>query len=163
MTQKICKQCNKEFTPDNPQTRNVKFCSKECREKFYYHNYRKGYAQAKRGEYAPNKIKCALCERWYVQIASHVQQVHGMSAREYKEHLGLDVKRGLILEDYREVKRETQDPKTLQNLNKGKKFWFKKGSTTAGRYKRSKQTMERLRKQGKWIAENYSKKNKKSL
>jgi len=57
-----------------------------------------------------------------------------MKGRDYKKKFGYDVKRGLILEDYRQIKRETQDPETLKNLKKGKKYWFKKGSLTAGRY-----------------------------
>jgi len=69
-----------------------------------------------------------------------------MTAREYKQLIDVDVKRGLIPEHYREIKKDAfWNSPTLGNLKKGKKYWFKKGSKIAGRYHRSKQTMDRLK------------------
>jgi hypothetical protein len=70
--------------------------------------------------------------------------------------MGLDVKRGIVPEWYRELKgEEALDNGTWKNLKEGKKFWFNKGSKTAGRYERSNQTQERLRKQGLKIGKKY--------
>jgi hypothetical protein len=111
--------------------------------------YRTEWHRKKREEIAkipsPNKLQCLLCKGWYVQVCSHVYQVHGMTAREYKEYFDLEVKRGLIPEDYRQIKKEAfwNNP-TLKNLEEGKKFWYKKGQEGVGKYKRSHVTMERL-------------------
>jgi hypothetical protein len=70
-------------------------------------------------------------------------------AREYKEMIGKDVKKGHIPEWYRNVKHETNQAtweKIEKNLKRGKKYWFKKGDPRAGNYKRSPETMERLHK-----------------
>jgi hypothetical protein len=74
-----------------------------------------------------------------------VYQVHGMTAREYKEYFDLEVKRGLVPENYRQIKKDAfwNNP-TLDNLKVGQKFWFKKGQEGVGKYKRSHVTMERL-------------------
>ena len=69
-----------------------------------------------------------------------------MTGREYREHFDLEVKRGVLPKWYRELKGEQAlDNGTYKNLKVGKKFWFKKGSKTAGRYKRSPITIARLR------------------
>ena len=96
----------------------------------------------------PNAIMCEICGNKYIQVCGHVYQSHGMTAREYKEKFGWDVKRGLIPEELREVRaKHTRENGTIENLKAGKKFWFKKGSVGPGRYKRSKQIMARLRRQ----------------
>ena len=82
---------------------------------------------------------------------THTLQIHGLNARDYKKKFGYDLKRGLIAEDYRAIKRDTQDPKTLENLKKGKRFWFKKGDHSVGRYERSAQTKARLVNQGRYV------------
>lgn len=152
---KKCKNCNKEIIITNPQTRNIKFCSVVCRSKYEYRTYRKKWQEDRRNAIADKpdkgKIKCLICGRYYRQLLTHAYLIHKMKGRDYKKKFGYDVKRGLILEDYRQIKRETQDPETLKNLKKGKKYWFKKGSLTAGRYERSEQTKARLIKQGKYV------------
>jgi hypothetical protein len=113
--------------------------------------YRTEYQRAKRDKEAqipsPNKLQCLLCKGWYIQVGSHITQVHGMTAREYKEYFDLEVKKGLLPEDYRQIKKEAfwNNP-TLGNLKAGEKFWFKKGQEGVGVYKRSHVTMERLSK-----------------
>jgi len=94
-------------------------------------------------------IKCLECGKKFVRVCSHVWQVHGLTAREYKKLHGLDVKRGIATEEYREVMRDhvfkNGDKSIAKNLiEKGKKSRFKKGDDT--NYKRSKQTQTRLEK-----------------
>jgi len=69
---------------------------------------------------------------------------------------GLDVKRGLLSPEDREIMRQhTFENKTVENLKAGKKYWFKKGDHSAGRYERSQQTLDRLQDQGRWIAREF--------
>ena len=92
----------------------------------------------------PDAIECLICGNKYLQVGSHIVQVHGMTARQYREKFGLDVKRGLTKGEYRKKKAETTLVNgTYKNLEAGKKFWFKKGQTIT--YKRSPQTLERLK------------------
>lgn len=90
---------------------------------------------------------CLECGLKFRKLGSHVVQVHGMTAREYKEKWGFDVKKGIITEDVRQIHSDrtlaTMD-RIKPNLEKGKKFWYKKGDRIAGKYERSEQTMERL-------------------
>lgn len=96
------------------------------------------------------KIKCLICGKEFVRPCSHVWQVHGMTAREYKEEFGLDLKKGIATEEYKEVMREhvrEHYPKVVEKnlLRGGEKARFKKGDTTIGRYERSEQTLNRIR------------------
>lgn len=146
-----CQKCNKHFTITNPKTRNVKYCSAYCRQKFYYDKrdgaaYQREYNYNRRKDSIKNRIKCEICGKYYRQVGSHIVQVHKMTAREYREKYGFDVKRGQLPPDYRELKaQETYENGTIINLKKGKKYWFKKGQEGLGKYKRSQETMERLR------------------
>jgi predicted rRNA methylase YqxC with S4 and FtsJ domains len=70
-----------------------------------------------------------------------------MPARDYREMVGFDVKRGQLPDDLRQLKSEQVfENKTVKNLKAGKKFWYKKGQPGCGVYRRSAQTMERLHK-----------------
>jgi len=90
------------------------------------------------------KIKCLVCSKYFVRPISHAWQVHGLQAREYKEKYGLDLKKGIATEEYKEVMRQhVQTNGTLKNLKKGAVYRFKKGQDT--NYTRSKQTKERLK------------------
>lgn len=149
---KDCKVCG----GDLPNSRYRTFCSDKCRWKFYNKKYAKrgvDWQRAKRDKEAsiPNKDKkqCLICKKWYVQVCSHVYQVHGLTGREYRERFGLDVKKGVIPKWYRKKKGDKaveNKNKIYKNLEAGKKFRFVKGDKKAGRYKRSKETMERLKK-----------------
>lgn len=91
------------------------------------------------------KIKCLECGKFFTRPLSHVWQVHEMSAREYKKKHGLDLKKGLTTEDYRQVMRDhVMNNGTINNLKKGSQFRFKKGHSQ--NYIRSAQTQERLKK-----------------
>lgn len=151
---KKCKNCNQKFKPDNPLSRNQKFCKPLCRTRFYYKQrggakYQKNYyARRLKEKYAKEElIQCKFCGRYFRQVGTHVVQTHKYeSAREYREEYGFDVKRGQLPEDYRELKAQLAKEKGgIKNLKKGCIYWFKKGDTTIGIYKRSKQTLERLK------------------
>lgn len=103
---------------------------------------------AKRYANNPDTIKCGICGRRYIKVCSHAWQVHGINEREYKKRFGFDVGRGLVPKEYREHKAKlVYENGTINNLKKGEKYRFKKGQKGIGKYERSPQTMERLRKQ----------------
>jgi len=90
------------------------------------------------------KIPCLICGKLFTRPVSHVWQVHKLSAREYKQKHGLDTKRGIATKEYKERMRDHVFANgTVNNLKAGKKFHFKKGHKH--NYKRSKQTMARLK------------------
>lgn len=148
---KTCKQCGSDITVKRFRS----YCSAVCRTKFlnkkYYILYDKATIQrerndAKASQPSSKKIKCLVCGKWYVQVCTHVFERHKMTAREYKKEYGLDVKKGRVPEWYSEVKgQQAIDNETYLNLKAGKKFWFKPGDPKAGRYKRSEETLERLK------------------
>ena len=99
------------------------------------------------------KIQCFICSKFFGRVCTHVRQAHGMTAREYKEEFGLDVKRGLLTKADREhMEAKTRENGTINNLKAGEVNWFKKGESN--NYKRSPQTIERLRENGKKLPRN---------
>ena len=65
---------------------------------------------------------------------------------DYKLEFGLDQGRGILPDDLKEIKKNhVFENGTVKNLKKGKKFWFKKGDKSLGRYERSKQTLDKLK------------------
>ena len=152
---KICKQCGKPIPLNSSHTRNVKYCSIKCRTKHFYHNYGREWQNKRNDKLSSkpdkNKIQCLVCGKWYRQVGSHIVQRHRdqfSTCREYREHFDLEVKKGIIPENYRQVKAQgyyDNAQKVHRNLLSGRKFWFKKGDKKAGRYKRSHITMERLK------------------
>lgn len=149
---KDCKVCGGPL----PNSRFRTYCGEVCRKKFYNVKYKTKMAEwqvIRRNKKAsipnPEKMQCFICGRWYVQVCSHAQQVHGMTGREYREKFDLDVKRGVIPEWYRKLKGDiAMDNKTYKNLEAGAKFRYKKGQKGVGVYKRSGQTQKRLSKNG---------------
>lgn len=143
-----CKQCKKEFTP-NKHAHNVKYCSQLCRNRVYYHErggaeYQREYKQRKAMEDGRGRIQCKICGKWFRQVGTHVYLRHGITAREYRIEHGFDRKKGQLPEDYRKLKAEQAiECGGVKNLEKGKKFWFKKGQDT--NYVRSAETMARLK------------------
>jgi predicted nucleic acid-binding Zn ribbon protein len=145
---KTCKVCDKPV-PKGARS----YCSKQCRNKFF--NKKNAHLgvlwQRKRRDLeaskpSPNKVKCLICGKYYVQVCSHIYQVHGCTAREYREDYDLEVKRGVVPDWFRKLKGEkAMSNGTYKNLEVGKKFWFTKGDHSLGRYKRSKITLERLK------------------
>ncbi len=95
------------------------------------------------------KSKCFFCGREFVKVCAHVWQKHDMQAREYKQLLGLDVRRGLIPDDHREhLSRLAIENNMPENLKKwGENTRVKKGETL--KYERSRQTLDRLKIHGR--------------
>ena len=142
-----CNLCKKSF---KPEYNNMKYCSGVCRRKTHYAKfgarYQRDIADKLSIKPAKNKIQCLICGHWYRQVGTHIVLRHEMTAREYREHFNLEVKKGMLPPDYREFKaQQCLENGTWKNLKVGKKFWFKKGSKIAGHYKRSPITLERLR------------------
>lgn len=141
-----CIKCQKEIPPKR-NANNVKYCV-ECRGKVKYRvskEAQREYWYNRRLLDGKEKIQCKICGKWYRQVGTHITQVHGMTAREYREEFGFDVKRGQLPKDLREVKAEhAKENGTINNLKKGEKFWFKKGDKV-GNYQRSQQTLDRLK------------------
>lgn len=157
MTTKNCKQCGGPIER-GPRANNKKFCSVLCRETFSYESgkdrlrWTKANAKAahSRARYAPGKKQCLECLGWYKAPLHHAWQIHNLSEAEYKKKHGLDHKKGIITSSLKERKGEAVfENGTVENLKKGKKNWFKKGDTRAGRYERSAQTKARLKNQFK--------------
>jgi len=148
---KKCKICKSKLPK-----RFRRYCSAYCRQKYHNHKrlrYHILWQRNNRQKLLLKKykhlIQCLICKKWYRQVGSHIVQTHNCTAREYREDYGFDRKRGQLSDDLRELKaKHVFQNKTVKNLKQGIKYWFKKGDTTLGVYKRSQQTMERLRLQG---------------
>lgn len=151
---KTCKICGGPL----PSVRHRTFCSPNCRNKYYYRKYRERYGDEhynrRQREYlykkfkddGKEKIQCRICGKWFRQVGSHVYWTHKMTARDYREFYSFDVKRGQLPEDLRQLKAEQVfENGTVKNLKAGRQFWFKKGQEGVGVYKRSAETMERLK------------------
>jgi hypothetical protein len=145
-----CLNC-KTTIPPKPYANNVKFCSTHCRNQYHYQNdggkekMRAYQEKIRLGDKRP-KVQCLICKKWFRQVGTHIVQMHGCTAREYRFEYGFDLKRGQLPEDLRALKADhTIANGTINNLKAGKKYWFKKGDKTAGTYKRSEQTMQRLK------------------
>ena len=140
-----CKVCGEPITANHYRS----YCSTICRNRFYNKKYRKQqqqWATNKRADYAPGKIRCLICGKWFWQVCSHVYWKHGITGREYRKTHGLDVKRGLLSGFLREIKaKHVFANNTVSNLKAGKPFLFKVGGKGIGIYKRSEQTMQRLK------------------
>ncbi len=153
MKKKTCRQCKETYTP-KAKANNSVYCSVKCRNKYTYHNYTKKWQQEHNKEKQnamynkDNAIKCEVCGRYFKQVGTHVVNSHGYaSAREYREEFGFDLKKGQLPEEYRKHKRDVQHKKCIEDnlITKGAEFRFKKGDEGVGVYKRSEQTMKRLR------------------
>lgn len=101
---------------------------------------------------------CEICNKSFRQLGNHIYQNHNMSAREYKIQFGLDLKKSLLPDDLYLLKKEQVfENKTVNNLKKGNVNWFESGDKTVGKYKRSQQSLERLKKHGYLLGKTYNK------
>ena len=159
---KTCKICGAPLTKKRTRT----FCSTKCRNKstnLKNRTYQYEWLRKRRSKYAPGKIQCLICGGWFRQIGSHIVQAHKITARKYREVHDLEVKKGMLSPDLKELKaKQAIENGTYKNLKVGKKFWFKKGSKIAGRYHRSHITLERLSNLGKIYGKINGKKRKKN-
>lgn len=111
---KNCKVCGSPIDK-NSNKRLRSYCSAECRIKWgnkrsYWHGGRREKQKQMYIDNAkkqtPNKKKCGICGRWYKRVGHHIRMTHKMKAREYKEHMGLPVSRGIMTEDGRSAARD---------------------------------------------------------
>lgn len=127
---KTCKTCGGEL-PKFYRT----FCGKKCANKFYNQKYKtqhKEWQRKKSGQFTPNKRRCLICGKWYVQVGTHIVQRHNLTAREYKENYDLPLKSGIIPRWYKDLKgNQAMENGTFKNLEKGAKFRFKKDDPRA--------------------------------
>lgn len=129
-----CKICGSLITEAKFRT----FCSKQCRTRSY--NIKKqGYSKqwqrqdrARKNRPGLDKKRCIICGLWFVQVGSHIVQIHEMTARQYREKFNLPVKRGITAQPYRELKAtRTIRNGTARNLFWGVANWYKKGDKRA--------------------------------
>jgi hypothetical protein len=160
---KTCKVCGEPIVGKRFRS----YCSSSCRNKFFNKKYSAEHTRWQRERNnkiaekpSINKVQCLICKRWYVQVCTHTLQVHGVTGREYREAFDLEVKRGVVPAWYRKMKGEQAlENETYKNLEKGKKFRFKKGQEGVGVYKRSPITLERI----KNLKQNYGNKPRRSV
>lgn len=94
-----------------------------------------------------NKIPCLICGKKFFHPMSHAWQSHKILSREYKETFGLDISKGLVSSDLREVISENvkSHPEVIEKLKQTQKIsCYKKGDISIGKYTRSEQTLKRL-------------------
>jgi ROS/MUCR transcriptional regulator protein len=92
-------------------------------------------------------MECLICGKNFKRVCSHARQSHGVSAREYKEAFGLDVRKGILSSEDSKLMREYALANGMdEQLKKaGKATRFKKGTPGLGVYQRSAQTIERFK------------------
>lgn len=152
---KKCLNCNREFEKSTPRANNVKFCSVLCRDQMYAATGKRADAQRRHNDKKHSKPfgdarQCIVCGLWYNAVCHHAWQKHELSEAEYKRMAGLDHKKGLIPEGLKFIKAEQVfENGTVANLTRGRKQQFVRGDPRAGRYERSPETLERLKKQFK--------------
>lgn len=88
---------------------------------------------------------CHICGRAYKKILAHVWQIHNMDATEYKKEFGLDMGKGIMCEESKELARinniKNFDKVVKKNLlEKGKKTRFITGHKGRTREMLSEQT-----------------------
>lgn len=125
----------------------------------YYREYRRR-KEGKPDYNQEDMVKCLLCGTWFILLGAHVWQTHKMYMLDYKIKFGLDTKRGRTVGQFRKLKQETN--RGLENLEAGASYRFNKGDRV-GIYKRSEETIERLRQQGLRIGETFGGYNKKEV
>lgn len=146
---KKCLRCNTTIE-QSPKANNQKYCSNICRNTSYAERNKERINTQQRERWQKRtigpKIQCAICKEEHRQVGTHIIQRHNITARQYREKYGFDVKRGQLPMDLRKRKaRHVLRNNTIENLKAGKKFHFKKGQEGLGKYKRSNQTMKRLK------------------
>src|SRR3990172_3498765 len=118
----------------------------------YYREYRR--RKEGKPDYSEEDMEeCLLCHKRYVFVGGHVRLAHHLLMADYKKDFGLDMKRGRTRGQFRELKNKTN--RGVKNLACGAMYRFKKNDIRAGRYTRSKETEDRLRKQGLKIGKLY--------
>lgn len=138
VTRKTCLICSTPLINHGNKRQRV-YCSKICCTKA--HNLKRAdtsaeYQRQRRAIKAripdEKKKKCAICGLWFVQVGSHIVQIHGMTARQYREYFDLPIKKGITALPYRKIKGDAVFKNgTVKNLKKGKKNWYSKNDKRA--------------------------------
>ncbi len=99
-------------------------------------------------EYDPirDAYLCEICHKWYRGLGYHIWQVHSMSTDKYKEMFGLEKKKSLIVESIAKQRRESAlKHNAADNLTQAGWLGKHKGQAPIQKYKRSAETMARLK------------------
>ncbi len=138
-TVQIAKECLvcKQPIDRNVNKRMRSYCSKRCRDrrnsqKVIASGYSQRYLEKRANERASvardGTLQCELCGQWYKRVTRHVNQRHGLTAKEYKQENGLAVGRGVITEDKREHLRTlAKETGVIENIRYNAKDRFKPG------------------------------------
>ena len=89
---------------------------------------------------------CLICNKEFKHLGSHIYHKHKMFAREYKMMFELDLGFPLIDDSVRKKQQigwKRNEKRNLKNLEKGKKYRFKKGHIGKKLYT-SRQSKERF-------------------
>lgn len=106
---------------------------------------------------------CHICGEAHKKLMSHVWQVHGISAYDYKKEFGLDVGKGIMSEESKKkIRNKTLEHKEIvidkNLLEHGRKSRFKKGHRGRTKEYVSEQTRRMLRQHikgiGRWKKDN---------
>lgn len=103
------------------------------------------------------KPVCEICGLAFARVCAHVRQAHGLSAREYKQEFGFDVKKGICSRESREIARQRffEHPEVMDNLlEAGKAHRFKSGHQGRTKDMVSEQTRRMLSERGKLTVPN---------
>lgn len=118
----------------------------------YQRRNNKTYPLPPKGEIVLNEKGnpiCHICGEAHRKLMSHVWQIHGMSAYEYKVEFGLDRHEGIMSEESAKIARqralEHMDINEKNLLVGGASYRFSKGFEGRTRDKVSLQTMNRLK------------------
>jgi poly-gamma-glutamate capsule biosynthesis protein CapA/YwtB (metallophosphatase superfamily) len=87
-----------------------------------------------------------ICGKWCRDLVRHITKHHKIEARTYKKMLGLDLSESLMSESTKsKLRKAVVENGTINNLSQGKAFRLKKGEVRIQNYKRSEQTVSRLK------------------
>ncbi len=96
---------------------------------------------------------CLICKKDFIRPVSHCVQKHNVNARQYKEMFGLDLKKGIAAQEYKDKMRAYVFKNGIDKLlaKNGTKTRFIKDHKI--NYKRSEQTLTRLKKHWAVVAD----------
>jgi len=102
----------------------------------------------KYNQYEEGKEQCVICEGWFWAVCHHAAQRHKVNHKDYKRLIGADVSKSRITPLLKQIKKEYVFANhTVENLKAGAPTRYIHGDKRAGNYKRSPETIARLKKQ----------------
>jgi len=130
---KKCLTCGGVLTSKSSR----KFCGSVCRNRFYalkYADYRAEYQRKKRDNLHTKSnghdLQCPICGNWYVQLITHVIQIHKIDNLTFREEFNLPLKVGIVPKWYHNLKKDITIANKSYKSIAGKKLGakeFKKG------------------------------------